>query len=49
MVDGRSFLDQTEKNYEKTCDNIRKDVNGHIDDHTTGCLLHFSYFKNIVR
>ena len=33
----------------KTYENIRKIPTGKGDDHTTGCLLDYSYFKEIYK
>ena len=33
------------KSYIKKYDNIQKIRDGQGSDHTTGCLIHFNYFK----
>ena len=45
VIDGRNIFDQSIKNGLKTYDNIRKIVTVQGDDYTTGCLLHYPYFK----
>ena len=46
MIDGRNFFDQPINSMTKTYENIRKIGTSQGDDYTTGCLLHYSYFKN---
>ena len=41
-IDGKNFFDQPVKNDKH---NIRKIATGHGDGYTTGCLLHYTYFK----
>ena len=45
VIDGRNIFDQSIKNGLKTYDNIGKIVTVQGDDYTTGCLLHYPYFK----
>ena len=45
MIDGQSFFDQPINSEGKTYENIRKIATGKGNDHTTGCLLDYSYFK----
>ena len=45
MINGRNIFDRTTKNDWKAYDNIRKITTSQGDDHTTGCLLDYSYFK----
>ena len=42
MIDGQNFFDQPIKNDMRTYVNI---ATGQGDEHSTGCLLHYSYFK----
>ena len=44
MINGKTFSDQSVKNYIRTY-NIRKIAAGHGDDYTTGCLLDYVCFK----
>ena len=46
MVDGKNFFDQPINSMIKTYKNILKIATGQGDDHTTGCLLDYSYFKD---
>ena len=46
MIDGKMFIDQPINSNIKTFENIRKIATGKGDDHTTGCLLDYSYFKD---
>ena len=46
MVDGKIFFDQPINSIIKTYKNILKIATGRGDDHTTGCLLDYSYFKD---
>ena len=46
MIDGENFFDQPINSVTKTYEIIRKIVSGQGDDYTTGCLLHYSYFKD---
>ena len=47
MIDGRDFLDGPVKNMEATYDNSRKIASGIGNDYTTGCLLDYSYVKEL--
>ena len=49
MIDGKSFFNQPVKNDKVTCENIRKIATGQGDDHTSGCLLQYIYFKNYYK
>ena len=44
-IDGRNFYDQPVNDVIKQYDKVRKISTGQGDDHTTGCLLDFVYFK----
>ena len=44
MINGKTFSDQSVKNYIRTY-NIRKIAADHGDDYTTGCLLDYACFK----
>ena len=46
MVNGENTFDEPVKNDKVTYENIRKIVTGQGDDHTTGCLLDYPYFKD---
>ena len=46
MIDGKNIIDQPIYSMDKTYENIRKSTIGQGDDYATGCLLHYSYFKN---
>ena len=48
MIDGKNFW-STNKKWLKTYDNIRKISTGQVDDHTTGCLLDYPYFKKCYK
>ena len=45
MIDGKTFFDQPIKDNKVTYKNIRKTATGQGDEHTTGCLLDYTYFK----
>ena len=45
MIDGKNIFGQPIKNNIKTYDNIQKISICEGDDHRTGCLLYFKYFK----
>ena len=45
MIDGRNFFNQPINSMSKTYENIRKIATGKGDDHTTGCMLDYPYFK----
>ena len=49
MIDGKNFFDQPVKNNKVTYENNRKNAAGQGDDHTTGCLLDYIYFKNYYK
>ena len=46
MINVENFFDQPIKDNKVTYENIRKIATGRGDDHTTGCLLDYPYFKN---
>ena len=46
MTDGNNFFDQPINSDIKTYKNIRQIATGQGYDHTNGCLLDFSYFKD---
>ena len=48
-IDGRNVYDQQINDSIKQYDEIRKISTGQGDDHTTGCLLDFSYFERNYR
>ena len=45
MIDRKYVFDQPVKNNKIACKNIRKAATGQGDDHTSGCLLCYPYFK----
>ena len=47
MIDWQNVFDQPIRNDKVTYENIRKIATGEEDDHTTGCLLDYPYFKDI--
>ena len=47
-IDGRNY-DQPIDDVIKQYDKVRKVSTGQRDDYTTGCLLHFAYFKKTNR
>ena len=49
MTDGKKLFDHPINNMIKTYENIRKITIGQGDDYTTGCLLDYIYFKNIIK
>ena len=49
MIDGKNFFDRPINSCMKTYDSIQKIVTGQGDDYTTGCLLDYNHFKNIIR
>ena len=49
MIDGKNIFDQRVKNDKVTYENIRKITTGQGDDHTTGCLLDYTYFKKYYK
>ena len=46
MINGENFFDQPIKDTKVTYENIRKVATGRGDDHITGCLLDYPYFKD---
>ena len=48
IIDGRNFINQSIKNGLKTYDNVRNIPTGQGDDYTTGCLLDYPNFKNLL-
>ena len=46
MIDGKNFFDQPINSDLKTYENVIKIATGQGDDHTSGCLLDDSYFKD---
>ena len=48
LIDGKNFIDQPVKNYQKTY-KIRRFTTGQGDDYTTHRLLDFVYFKNYYK
>ena len=46
MIDGKNFFDQPVKNNNVTYENNRKIATRQGDDHTTGCLLDYSHFRD---
>ena len=49
MIDWKNFFGQRIKNNKTTYENIRKIVTGQGDDYKAGCLLHYSYSKEIFK
>ena len=49
MIDGRNVFGQPIDSMAKTYQNIRKTATGQGDDHTTGCLLDYPYFKDYYK
>ena len=49
VINGENFFDQPIKNNKITYDNIRKIATAQGDDYTTGCLLDYPYFANILQ
>ena len=49
MIDGWNFFNQPVKSDFITYENIWKIATGQGDDHTTGCLLEYPYFKNYYK
>ena len=49
MIHGKNFSDQPINSMAKTYENIRKIAAGQGDDYTTGCLLDYPYFKDIIK
>ena len=48
-IDGRNFYDQPINDSIKQYDLVKKVIRGQGDDYTTGCLLDFAYFENILQ
>ena len=46
-IDGRNFYDQPTNDLIKQYSEVRKVSTGQGDYYTTGCLLHFDYFKKL--
>ena len=46
MINGENFHDHPIKDNNVTYENIRKIATGKGDHYTTGCLLHYPYFKD---
>ena len=46
MIVGKNLFDQPINSMTKRYENIRKIATGQRDDHTTGCLLDYSYLKD---
>ena len=49
MTDGKNIFDQPVKNNKITYENIRKSATGQEDDYITGCLLDYTYFRDIYK
>ena len=49
MIDGKNFFDQSVKNNKVKYENVRKIATGQVDEHTTGFLLDYIYFKNYYK
>ena len=49
MIGGKNFFDQPVKSDKVTYENIRKITIGQGDGYTTGCLLHYTYFKKYYK
>ena len=49
MIDGQNFFDQPVRNDLIIYDNTQKIGTCQGDDYTTGYLLDYNYFKNIIR
>ena len=45
MIDGKKLFDQPINNDFKTYGKTRKNATGQGDDYTSGCLLHYPYFR----
>ena len=46
MINGEDVFDQPIKDDKVTYENITKIATGKGDDYTTGCLLHYQYFRD---
>ena len=49
MINAENFFNQPIKNNKVTYENIKKIATGQGDDDTIGCLLDYSYFKDIYK
>ena len=49
MIDFRNAFDQSINSDLKTYENIRRIATDQGDDYTTGCLVDYSYFKEIYK
>ena len=49
MINEQNVFDQSVRNALIRYDNIQKIATGQGDYYTTGCLLDYNYFKNIIR
>ena len=49
IINGKSFYDQTIDADVKRSKEIRKLKTGQSEDHTTGCLVDYEYFKNVYK
>ena len=49
MINGEKFFGQPIKNDKVTYENIRNVPTGQGNDYTTGCLLTYSYFRDIYK
>ena len=49
MIDGRNLFDKAIKSNLRTYDNSWKIAIGQGDDHTTGCLLDYRYFREFYK
>ena len=45
----KNLFNHPVKNNLRICDNVRKIATGQEDDYTTGCLMHYFYFKHCYR
>ena len=48
IINGQNFFHQPVRNDLITNDNIQKVATGQQDDYTTGCLINYNFFKNII-
>ena len=46
MINGENFFDQPKRDNKVTYENIRKVATGNGYNYTTGCLLHYPYFRD---
>ena len=49
MIDGQDYFGLSVRNDLITYDNIRKIATGQGDDHTTGCLPDYNYFRKYYK